>query len=94
MLCQTEQFVDVALPISDVHAALRIVQQFRGLSQVLQPASALFLFIGTRVGLIRRFRAFVQWNVSRFQNMIAARPSGRPSRVATGLECIRMPQLV
>jgi hypothetical protein len=44
LLCQTEQFVDVALPISDVHTASRIVQQLRGLSQVLQPANAFFLF--------------------------------------------------
>src|SRR6266702_7642167 len=44
MLSQTEQFVDVALPISDVHAASRVCQQFRGLSQVLQPANAFFLF--------------------------------------------------
>src|ERR1039458_10746829 len=44
MLSQTEQFVDVALPISDVHTASRVCQQFRGLSQVLRPANALFLF--------------------------------------------------
>lgn len=44
LLRQTEQLVDVALPISDVHTASRIVQQLRGLSQVLQPANALFLF--------------------------------------------------
>ena len=43
MLTRTEQFVDVALPISDVHTTSRVCQQFRGLSQVLQPANALFL---------------------------------------------------
>jgi hypothetical protein len=53
-----------------------------------------FFSIGTRVGLTRRFSAFAPWNLSRFQNLIAARPSGSPSRVATKLECIRMPQLV
>ena len=45
MPSQTEHFVDVALPISDVHTASRVCQQFRGLSQVLQLANALFLFV-------------------------------------------------
>src|ERR1017187_10792200 len=44
MLSQPEQFVDVALPISDVHTASRLCQQFRGPSHVLQPPNALFLF--------------------------------------------------
>ena len=32
-----------------------------------------FFSIGTRVGLTRRFSAFAPWNLSRFQNLIAAR---------------------
>jgi len=39
---------------------------------------------------LQRIRAV---KLVRFQNLIAARPSGSPSRVTTKLECIRMPQL-
>jgi hypothetical protein len=76
---KTEQLEDVALPISDMDAT---------------PWMLSFLSIGTHVGLILRFNALVPWNLSRFQNLIAASPSGKPSTVVTKLECMRMPQLV
>jgi hypothetical protein len=41
---QAEQFINIALAISDVHAAIRIVEQRGGLADVLQPADA-FLFL-------------------------------------------------
>lgn len=44
LLGQTEEFVNIALAISDVHGTIRIVQQCGGLLNVLQPANALFLF--------------------------------------------------
>src|SRR6266700_1836513 len=45
-----------------------------------------FCSMGTRVGLILRFRALAPWNLSRLQNLMAASPSGRPSTVVTRLE--------
>src|SRR5215471_11548001 len=48
--------------------------------------------IGTRVGLIFFFSAAVPLNFFRFQNLMAAKPRGRPSVVNARLECIRMPQ--
>ncbi|MCY1158283.1 MAG: hypothetical protein MOP51_1306 [Citricoccus sp.] len=53
-----------------------------------------FPSIGTRVGLIRLFRALVPLNVLRVQNLTAPRPSGRPSVVTARLECISSPQAV
>jgi hypothetical protein len=44
------------------------------------------------VGLILFLSAFVPLNFSRFQNLMAASPSGGPSVVTARLECIRMPQ--
>src|ERR1700728_585442 len=42
-LRKTEQLINVALPIADMHAASRITEQLGGLTQVLQPADALLL---------------------------------------------------
>src|SRR3979409_347132 len=39
----TEEFIDITLPISDVHAALWLFQQSGRLPHVLQPAVALLL---------------------------------------------------
>ncbi len=50
--------------------------------------------IGTRVGLILRFSAAVPLNCWRDQNLMAAKPSGRPSIVTARLACMRRPQTV
>jgi hypothetical protein len=50
--------------------------------------------MGTRVGLICFSSALRPLNFFLVQNLIAAKPRGRPSVVTTKLECIRIPQTV
>jgi len=50
-----------------------------------------FASIGIRVRLIFRSSWAVPLNLSRFQNLTAARPRGSPSSVTTKLECISIP---
>ena len=59
LLRQAEQFVDVALPIPDVDTAARIVASNSVDWRMFSSQRMLSFFsIGTRVGLILRFRAF------------------------------------
>ncbi len=51
-----------------------------------------FCSIGTRVGFIFRLSAVVPLNLSRDQNFVAVRPSGKPSGVIAKLACISIPQ--
>ena len=44
LLCRTEQFVNITLPIADVDTAPRLVEERSGLAQVLQPAKAFLDF--------------------------------------------------
>ena len=44
LLCRTEQFVNITLPIADVDTAPRLVKERSGLAQVLQPAKAFLDF--------------------------------------------------
>jgi hypothetical protein len=89
-----EQLIDVAFPIADMHAALRVTEQMRRLLKVSSQRMLSFSSIGTRVGLILRLSAFAPLNFLRDQNLIAANPSGKPSVVTARLECIKMPHAV
>src|SRR5580765_1620734 len=40
---RAEEFVHVALAVADMHASLRLIEQYRGLPQILQSAKALLL---------------------------------------------------
>ena len=51
ILCEAEQFVDVALPVCDVHAALRRAEESHRLAEVLKPAIAFLGFDGHTGGV-------------------------------------------
>ncbi len=53
-----------------------------------------FCSMGTRVGLILRFKAAVPLKKARVQTFKAVNPSGSPAVVQARLVCIRMPHSV
>ncbi|MER8701707.1 hypothetical protein [Mesorhizobium sp. M1273] len=66
------ELVGVALPVTHMQAAVGRANERDGLAQVLQPAVALLVSIGTRMGLMCRLSASVPLNFVRVQNFAAS----------------------
>ncbi len=89
ILRETEELVDVALPVGDMHAALRRAEKRHRLAQVLEPAVALFGLDRHARGFTCRLSVHVPLNLLRVQNFTAVRPRGVPANVTARLACIR-----
>ena len=83
-----EKLVNLALSVTDMNAALRVVQKGGGLGQGSSQRMFSFFSIGTRVGLIFFLSALQPLNSLRVQNFMAVKQRGRPAVVTAKLECI------
>lgn len=91
VLGQAEQLIDVAFQITNMNAAIRVVQPLDGLAKAVQPANAFLFSIGARVGLIRCLSAAVPLNLARVQTFVADKPGDRPPTVTAKPMCMRIP---
>jgi hypothetical protein len=87
-----KQFIDVALAVADMDAPPRMIEEFGGLLQVLQPSDALFLLDGNPRRIDLSFKRRSSFELVGVQNFTTLNPSGSPAVVIARLECIKMPQ--
>ena len=79
LLGQTIEFVNIALLVADMNAALGAREQVSRLTQVPQPADAFLPLDGDARRVDFLLSCAVPLNFSRFQNLTAVIPTGSPS---------------